>query len=134
MYEWNGLHDWYKALGGIVMSRFNIIFKQYIQYYLYLLIILGILYLLIPRPFILGLMVGTCGSLVNTYIFESYLAKAKQYDSMSISTGNIWRYLVAIIVCLIWFFFKGHINIIGVLIGLMISYIVIILRPLLKRE
>ena len=116
------------------MSRFYIIFKQYIQYYLYILIVLGILYLIIPRPFILGLMIGTCGSLVNTYIFESYLAKAQQQDAIHISTGNIWRYLVAIIACLLWFFFKDHINIIGVLIGLMISYIVIILRPLLKRE
>lgn len=79
------------------MSRFYIIFKQYIQYYLYLLIVLGILYLIIPRPFILGLMIGTCGSLVNTYIFESYLAKAQQQDAIHISTGNIWRYLVAII-------------------------------------
>jgi len=79
-------------------------------------------------------MIGTCGSLVNTYIFESYFAKAQQQDAIHISTGNIWRYLVAIISCLLWFFFKDHINIIGVLIGLMISYIVIILRPLLKRE
>ena len=83
------------------MSRFYIIFKQYIQYYLYLLIVLGILYLIIPRPFILGLMIGTCGSLVNTYIFESYLAKAQQQDAIHISTGNIWRYLVAIIACLL---------------------------------
>ena len=113
------------------MSRFYIIFKQYIQYYLYLLIILGILYLIVPHPFILGLLIGACGSLVNTYIFESYLARLKK-DAIHISTGNIWRYLVAIIACLLWFFFKDHINIIGVLIGLMISYIVIILRPLLK--
>ena len=115
------------------MSRFYIIFKQYIQYYLYLLIVLGILYLIIPRPFILGLMIGTCGSLVNTYIFESYLAKAQQQDAIHISTGNIWiscsNHCVFVMV-----FFKDHINIIGVLIGLMISYIVIILRPLLKRE
>ncbi|MDU3950213.1 MAG: hypothetical protein E7H07_04590, partial [Staphylococcus epidermidis] len=38
------------------------------------------------------------------------------------------------IACVLWLFFKEHINIIGVLIGLMISYIVIILRPLLQRE
>ena len=88
------------------MSRFYIIFKQYIQYYLYLLIILGILYLIVPHPFILGLLIGACGSLVNTYIFESYLAKAKEKDAIHISTGNIWRYLVAIIACLLWFFFK----------------------------
>ena len=49
------------------MSRFYIIFKQYIQYYLYLLIILGILYLIVPHPFILGLLIGACGSwLIHT--------------------------------------------------------------------
>jgi len=105
------------------MRRFNIIFKQYLQYYLYILVIIGILYSISPHPFLLGLMIGTCGSLVNTYIFEIYLA-----------TGSTWRYLVAVIACVLWLFFKEHINIIGVLIGLMISYIVIILRPLLQRE
>ncbi|MBL7566041.1 ATP synthase subunit I [Staphylococcus saccharolyticus] len=116
------------------MSRFNIIFKQYIQYYLCLLIILGILYLIIPRPFILGLIIGACGSLVNTYIFESYLTRSRKHDTTHVATGSTWRYAVAIITCLLWFFCKEHINIIGVLIGLMISYIVIILRPLLQRE
>ena len=116
------------------MGRFYIIFKQYIQYYLYLLILLGILYLFSPHPFLLGLIIGTCGSLINTYIFECYLFHAQKADSNHISTGNMWRYLVAIVVCSIWFFFKDYINIIGVLIGLMISYIVIICRPLLNRE
>ena len=114
------------------MRRFNIIFKQYLQYYLYLLVIVGILYSISPAHF-LGLMIGTCGSLVNTYIFEIYLAKSMHKESTQMSTGSTWRYLV-IIACVLWLFFKEHINIIGVLIGLMISYIVIILRPLLQRE
>ena len=134
LYEWNGLHDWYRTLGGYKMRRFNIIFKQYLQYYLYLLVIVGILYSISPRPFFLGLMIGTCGSLVNTYIFESYLARSMKHDTTHVATGSTWRYAVAIITCLLWFFCKEHINIIGVLIGLMISYIVIILRPLLQRE
>ena len=87
-----------------------------------------------PHPFLLGLMIGTCGSLVNTYIFEIYLAKSMHKETTQMSTGSTWRYLVAVIACVLWLFFKEHINIIGVLIGLMISYIVIILRPLLQRE
>ena len=134
LYEWNGLHDWYRTLGGYKMRRFNIIFKQYLQYYLYILVIIGILYSISPHPFLLGLMIGTCGSLVNTYIFEIYLAKSMHKETTQMSTGSTWRYLVAVIACVLWLFFKKHINIIGVLIGLMISYIVIILRPLLQRE
>ena len=114
------------------MSRFYNIFKQFIQYYLYLLIILGGLYLYTHHAFILGLIIGVTGSAINTVIFESYLAKAKRPDTMHISTGNMWRYLVAIIACMIWYFNKSHVSIIGIIIGLMISYVVVIIRPLLK--
>lgn len=116
------------------MGRFSIIFKQFIQYYIYFIILLAVLYVIIPNPFILGLIIGSLGSLINTYIFELYLSRAKQPDNLHISTGNIWRYLVTIIACLIWFFFKDEVNIIGIIIGLMISYVIIIVRPLLHRE
>ncbi|EHM71062.1 hypothetical protein SEVCU012_1235 [Staphylococcus pettenkoferi VCU012] len=33
------------------------------------------------------------------------------------------------IVCVIWFMFKEHINIFGVVIGLIISYLLMIFRP-----
>ena len=115
------------------MRRFSIIFKQFIQYYIYFLILLGVLYIIIPKPFILGLIIGTVGSLINTYIFEVYLSRAKQPDNIHISTGNVWRYLVAIIACIVWVVFKENVNIIGIMIGLMISYVLIILRPLLLK-
>lgn len=114
------------------MSRFYNIFKQFIQYYFYLIIILGGLYLYTHHAFILGLIIGVTGSVINTCIFECYLAKAKRPDTMHISTGNMWRYLVAIIACMIWYFNKAHVSIIGIIIGLMISYVVVIIRPLLK--
>lgn len=114
------------------MSRFYNIFKQFIQYYFYLIIILGGLYLYTHHGFILGLIIGVTGSAINTCIFECYLAKAKRPDTMYISTGNMWRYLVAIIACMIWYLNKAHVSIIGIIIGLMISYVVVIIRPLLK--
>ncbi|MCO7043962.1 hypothetical protein NAG80_07715, partial [Staphylococcus hominis] len=72
-------------------------------------------------------------SLINTYIFEIYLSRAKQPDNIHISTGNVWRYLVAIIACIVWVVFKENVNIIGIMIGLMISYVLIIFRPLLLK-
>lgn len=114
------------------MSRFYNIFKQLFQYYFYLIIILGGLYLYTHHAFILGLIIGVTGSAINTCIFECYLAKAKRPDTMHISTGNMWRYLVAIIACMIWYLNKAHVSIIGIIIGLMISYVVVIIRPLLK--
>ena len=45
-------------------------------------------------------MIGTCGSLVNTYIFEIYLAKSMHKETTQMSTGSTWRYLVAVIACI----------------------------------
>ena len=109
------------------MRRFSIIFKQFIQYYIYFLILLGVLYIIIPKPFILGLIIGTVGSLINTYIFELYLSRAKQPDNIHISTGNTWilsRYHCVRNMVLL----KVYVNIIGIMIGLMFSYVLIILR------
>ena len=116
------------------MLRFSFIFKQFIKYYLYSLIILYILYLIWSSPYILGMILGLIGSLINTFIFEIYLARAKQPDTIHISTGSVWRYLVALVVCAFWYLFKDEMNILGVVVGLMISYVLIILRPLLVRE
>lgn len=114
------------------MSRFYNIFKQFIQYYFLSNNNMGGLYLYTHHAFILGLIIGVTGSAINTCIFECYLAKAKRPDTMHISTGNMWRYLVAIIACMIWYLNKAHVSIIGIIIGLMISYVVVIIRPLLK--
>lgn len=115
------------------MKRFSIIFRQFIQYYIYFLILLSILYFIKSNSFLLGLIIGTLGSLINTYIFEIYLSRTKQPDNIHISTGNVWRYLVAIIACIVWVVFKENVNIIGIMIGLMISYVLIIFRPLLLK-
>ncbi|MCY1593135.1 ATP synthase subunit I [Staphylococcus pettenkoferi] len=111
------------------MKRFYVIFQHFIQYYLYAIIVLGIVLFFTNSPFILGLILGTTGSLVNTFIFEYYLARSSSADSIHISTGSIWRYLTVFIVCVIWFMFKEHINIFGVVIGLIISYLLMIFRP-----
>ena len=93
---------------------------------------MGVLSIIIPKPFILGLIIGTVGSLINTYIFELYLSRKSKPDNIHISTGNTWRYLVAIIACNM-VLLKDYVNIIGVMIGLMFSYVLIILRLTAKE-
>ncbi|MDN6571100.1 MAG: ATP synthase subunit I, partial [Staphylococcus equorum] len=85
------------------MKRFNIIFQQYIQFYLYGIVVLLFVFIFTSSPFILGLIIGMIGSLINTFTFEFYLAKAKQKDNIHISTGNVWRYLIVILACCIWY-------------------------------
>ena len=89
------------------MERFNIIFNRYIQYYLYGIVVLLIVFIFTYSPFILGLIIGTIGSLFNTFTFEYYLAKAKEKDNIHISTGNVWRYLIVVLACCIWYFYKA---------------------------
>ena len=93
------------------MKRFSIIFKQYLQYYLYGIIVLFIVFIFTRSPVVLGLILGLTGSLCITYTFEYYLAKAKDKDNIHISTGNVWRYLTVIIACCIWVLYKEYINI-----------------------
>lgn len=124
----------YKMKRGIKMKRFNIIFNQYIQYYLYGIIVLVIVFIFTCSPFILGLVIGTVGSLINTFTFEYFLAKAKEKDNIHISTGNVWRYLTVILACCMWVLFKDYINIFGVIVGLLISYVLIIFKPFIQKN
>ncbi len=123
-----------KVKRGTEMKRFNIIFNQYIQYYLYCIIVLVIVFIFTYSAFILGLIIGMIGSLINTFTFEYYLAKAKEKDNIHISTGNIWRYLIVILACTTWYFYKDYINIFGVVVGLMISYVLIVFKPFLHKK
>ncbi len=116
------------------MKRFSIIFKQYLQYYLYGIIVLFIVFIFTRSPVVLGLILGLTGSLCITYTFEYYLAKAKDKDNIHISTGNVWRYLTVIIACCIWVLYKEYINIFGVIVGLSVSYVLIILKPLIQKN
>ncbi len=88
------------------MKQFNLIFKQYLQYYIYWLLALVVIAIFIPKPFIIGLIIGSFGSLINTYIFELYLSQAQKQETSQISTGGIWRFLVALVACIIWVYFK----------------------------
>ena len=89
------------------MKRFNIIFKQYMQYYIYCIIVLVIVFIFTYSAFILGLIIGMIGSLINTFTFEYYLAEAKE---------------------------KDNIHIFGVVVGLMISYVLIVFKPFLHKK
>ncbi|HAR6104946.1 TPA: hypothetical protein I1665_001689 [Staphylococcus pseudintermedius] len=117
------------------MNRFYKMFQPFLTYYATILVGLLILYSLdVQQPTVLGLIVGIIASIVNTCIFEYYLWRAKRFSAEPISTGNGWRYLVAILACVIWVLFQAQIHILGVLIGLMVSYVLMVFRPLLKKE
>ncbi|AVP35482.1 hypothetical protein DOS70_01690 [Staphylococcus felis] len=115
------------------MNRFCSLFQPFLTYYSVILIGLIILYYVKPSTLVFGLIVGAIGSIINTCIFEYYLWRSLNKTTSHISTGNSWRYLVAIICCVIWLLFRENIHIIGILIGLLISYLFIVFRPIIKQ-
>lgn len=116
------------------MVRFLKCIKSFLTYYSCLWVSLIVLYFWLQHPIILGLIVGLLGSTFNTFIFEYYLYRAQNTDVGHISTGGGWRYLIAILACSVWVMFQAHIHILGVLIGLMVSYVFIIFRPLILKD
>lgn len=105
-------------------------FKSYLQYFIVFIIFLVVVYFFLKHEFVLGLIIGTIASVVNLFSWEVYLSKAKNADSLQFSTGNWVRYLVTIVACCFWIKYPLIVDIIGILFGLMIAYVLIMLRSL----
>ncbi|MCG3400172.1 ATP synthase subunit I [Staphylococcus massiliensis] len=116
------------------MKSFDSVFKRYIFFYICLVVTLTIIYIFTLHNLVLGLIVGTIASLINTYIFEIYLSRATKNDTSRVSTGSVWRYLVVILACLVWVIgTEQFVSIIGILFGILIAYILIVMRPVFKN-
>ncbi|WP_323704232.1 ATP synthase subunit I [Mammaliicoccus sp. Dog046] len=105
-------------------------FKSYLQYFIFFIIILVVVYFYLQHEFVLGLIIGTIASAVNLFSWEVYLNRAKNAESLHLSTGNWVRYLVTIVACCFWLKYPLIVDIIGILIGLMIAYVLIMLRTI----
>ena len=108
--------------------------QPFLTYYCCLWVGFIMLYVWIHHAFVLGLIVGLIASTLNTLIFELYLYRAQSIKVGSLSTGGGWRFLNAILASIVWVFHQEQIHILGVLTGLMISYVFIIFRPLIKPD
>ncbi|UEX90685.1 hypothetical protein [Staphylococcus ratti] len=116
------------------MVRFLNCTQPFLTYYSCLWVGLITLYFCIHHAFVLGLIVGLAASTLNTIIFEYYLHRAKVTHVGALSTGGGWRFLTAVLACLAWVLFQEQIHILGVCIGLMVSYVLMIFRPLIKKD
>lgn len=105
-------------------------FKSYLHYFIFFIIILVVVYFFLKHEFILGLIIGTIASAVNLFSWEVYLNRAKNAESLQLSTGNWVRYLVTIVACCFWLKYPLIVDIIGILFGLMIAYVLIMFKSL----
>lgn len=110
------------------MSEFKAFFKLYLQYFLYLIFLLLIIYVFTQNNFVAGMIIGTIASAVSTFVWHHYLWRALNDDSLYVNSGMGIRFLVAVMACLFWVRFPELISIYGVALGLMLTYVMIVVH------
>lgn len=104
-------------------------FKRYIQYTLYLSSILVIGWGFTSyKPFFLGMLLGTVISLFNLWLLSRRIERVGQAvvkGEKAYSLGMMSRFASAGFIVLIALQFPNHLNLIGVIIGLMSTYFIL---------
>jgi ATP synthase I chain. len=112
-------------------------FKNFMKYLIILLILSIIAYIFTSLPFFAGLCLGITGSMLLSYNWYWNLRNAQLGDGGKVKTGTLTRMLIVTAACLIWVRFPETFNIIGILIGLLLTYALIFWRAaseLFKRK
>lgn len=101
--------------------------------YLIILLVLSIIaYIFTSLPFFAGLCIGIIGSMLLSYNWYYNLRNAQLSDDGKVKTGTLTRMLIVTATCLIWVRFPEAINIIGILVGLLLTYALIFWRAALE--
>lgn len=110
------------------MSEFKTFFKLFLQYFIYLILIFFMIYMLTHSDFVLGLIIGTVASAISTFVWYHNLSKAINSDALYVSSGMGIRFLIAVMACLFWVRYPDTFNLLGIALGLMLTYVMIIIH------
>ncbi|UBH08397.1 ATP synthase subunit I [Macrococcus armenti] len=110
------------------MSEFKTFFNLYLKYFLCLIILLAIVYIFYRNSFVLGLIIGTIASAISSFVWHHNLLRAINSDALYVSSGMGIRFLIAIMACLFWVRYPDTFNILGIALGLMLTYVMIIIH------
>lgn len=116
------------------MSSFKIFFKRYLQFFLYLILVLLVIYFFTGSSFALGLIIGTVASAISTFVWHHYLNRAINSESLYISSGMGIRFLIAAMACLFWVRFPEAISIYGIALGLTLTYVMILIHTFISLK
>lgn len=116
------------------MSEFKTFFKLYLQYFLYLILAVLVVYLMTGSNFALGLVIGTIASACSAFVWHHYLNRAINSDSLHISSGSGLRFLIAVMACLFWVRFPDAISIYGIAFGLALTYVMILIHTFISLK
>lgn len=110
------------------MTEFKTFFKLYLKYFLCLIVLLAVIYIFNRNSFILGLIIGTIASAISSFVWHHNLLRAISSDALYVSSGMGIRFLIAVMACLFWVRFPEMINLLGIALGLMLTYVMIIIH------
>ncbi|MEE1108305.1 ATP synthase subunit I [Macrococcoides canis] len=110
------------------MTEFKTFFKLYLKYFLCLIILLAVIYIFYRNSFILGLIIGTIASAISSFVWHHNLLRAINSHALYVSSGMGIRFLIAIMACLFWVRYPDTFNIVGIALGLMLTYVMIIIH------
>ncbi|KAA1039254.1 ATP synthase subunit I [Macrococcus equipercicus] len=116
------------------MSEFKIFFKFYLQYFLYLILAVLVIFLFTGSSFALGLIIGTVASAISAFVWQHYLNRAINSDSLHISSGSGLRLLIAVTACLFWVRFPDAVSIYGIALGLALTYVMILIHTFISLK
>ncbi|WP_373893972.1 ATP synthase subunit I [Virgibacillus natechei] len=120
------------------MSDYNVIIARQRKWMLYLLIVMVIGLALLPYPRIfLGLLLGTIVSFYNLWLLQKKIVdftEAVANKSTTRGIGMVSRFAAAILAVIVALRFEEYFHIIAVLIGLMTSYLVIMIDSIVFRN
>ena len=116
------------------MSDYHTLAKKYSIYTAILIVIFFILAIVLTdTSFFLGLALGACFSLINlfiTYIQVNRITKSLTSGKKKWSPGTLLRILLALIPVYIAVQFPDIFHLFSVIIGLMITYVIILIEPI----
>lgn len=111
---------------------FKSYYKQFLKYLIILFFLSIIAYIFTLSTFFAGLSLGIIGSVFMSYNWFYHLRQAQDENGEKVKTGTMTRLLLVILLCLIWVRFPEIFNIFGILVGVLLTYLLIIWRALLE--
>lgn len=117
------------------MSDYSVLAKRYTVYTAILIFLVVILAFFTTSSFYTGLLLGMIFSLVNlwsTYFQVKRLNESLEENKAKFSLGTLFRALTAVAAIFIAIQFPAAFDYIGVILGLMTTYIIILIEPLFQ--
>lgn len=108
------------------MTVFKAFLKHFVIYFAIFIAVFTAWYLITNSSIALGLLVGTVISIFMAFSWYISLWHAYNRETTNIKTGSATRVILVLLACMIWYRFSGYVNIFGVLLGLLLTYVLII--------